>query len=72
MNLVLLAVFTGGRVWGGSGDRQSGRCVMHADTVGGNCAVVGRMDGYSATLTSRGGGQVVDVVSSSSPRVYRS
>ncbi len=72
MNLVLLVVFTVGRVWGGSGDRRSGRCVMRADTVDGNCAVVGGMDGYLATSSGCGSGQVVDVVSPSSPRVYRS
>jgi hypothetical protein len=72
MNLVLLVVFTVGRVWGGSGDRRSGRCVMCADTVDGNYTVVGGMDGYLAMSARRGGGQVVNVVSSSSPRVYRS
>jgi hypothetical protein len=72
MNLVFLAVFTVDRGWGGSGDRQSGRCVMRADTVNGNCTVVGGMDGYLTTLTGCGGGQVVDGVSSSSQRVYRS
>ncbi len=72
MNLVLLAVLTAGRFWGGSSDRQSGRCVMRADTVNGKCAVVGGMDGYMAMSTGHGGGQMVDVVLSSSPRGYRS
>jgi hypothetical protein len=72
MNSVLLAVLTVGRLWAGSGDRQSGLCVMCADTVDGKRAVVGGIDGYLATLTGCGGGQVVDVVLSSSPRVYRS
>ncbi len=72
MNLVLLVVLTAGRLWGGSDERQSGRCVMCADTVDEKCTVVGRLDGYLAMLTGCGGGQVVDVVSSSSPRVYRS
>jgi hypothetical protein len=35
---------------------------MRADTVDGNCAVVGGMDGYLAVLTGHGGGQVVDMV----------
>ncbi len=72
MNLILLAVLTIGRLWIGSSDRQSGRCVMRADTVNGKCAVVGRMDGYLATSTGCGGAQVVDVVLLSSPRVCRS